>query len=110
MIGQVDFRQQSRAIIEGHNAGLLRLYAEAPSGQILGAEMVAPEAEHLGHLLTAYIQADMTVHDALQLPFYHHTLEEGLRTALRDAAAQLMERPSPSGLNLCESCPESALQ
>ena len=110
VIGHVDFRQQARAILEGRNAGVLRLYAEASSGRILGAEMVAPEAEHLAHLLAACIQANMTVHYALQLPFYHPTLEEGLRTALRNAATQLTECPSPDGLHLCGSCPESALQ
>jgi len=110
VIGQVDFRQQARAILEGRNAGVLRLYAESSSGRILGAEMVVPEAEHLAHLLAACIQANMTVHSALQLPFYHPTLEEGLRTALRDAATQLTERPSSDGLRPCESCPESALQ
>lgn len=110
VIGQIDFRQQSRAILEGRNAGLLRLYAEASSGRILGAEMVAPDAEHLAHLLATCIQADMTVQDALRLPFYHPTLEEGLRTALRHAGSQLTQDPSPDGLHLCASCPESALQ
>lgn len=110
VIGHVDFRQQARAIIERRNAGVLRLYAEASSGRILGAELVAPEAEHLAHLLAVCIHANMTVHSALQLPFYHPTLEEGLRTALRDAATQLTECPGPEGIHLCESCPESALQ
>lgn len=110
VIGRVDFRQQARAMIEGRNSGVLRLYAEASSGRILGAEMVAPEAEHLAHLLAACIHANMTVQYALQLPFYHPTLEEGLRTALRDAAKQLREGPTTDGLHLCESCPESALQ
>ncbi len=110
VIGHVDFSQQSRAIIEGRNAGMLRLYADASTGRILGAEMVAPEAEHLAHLLAACIQANMTVHHALQLPFYHPTLEEGLRTALRAAVKPLKECPVPKGLHLCESCPESALQ
>jgi dihydrolipoamide dehydrogenase len=110
VIGQVDFRQQARALLEGRNKGMLRLYAESSSGKILGAEMVAPEAEHLAHLLAACIQANMTVHSALQLPFYHPTLEEGLRTALRNAAAQLAEGPSSDELHPCESCPEPALQ
>ena len=110
VIGHVDFRDQSRAIIEGRNTGVLRLYVEASSGRIFGAEMVAPEAEHLAHLLAACIQADMTVHDALQLPFYHPVFEEGLRTALRDAASKLMECSSADGLHPCESCPETALQ
>ena len=31
----------------------------------------------------------MTVQRALEMPFYHPVVEEGLRTALRDAAAKL---------------------
>ena len=31
----------------------------------------------------------MTVQRALQMPFYHPVVEEGLRTALRDLAAKL---------------------
>jgi hypothetical protein len=31
----------------------------------------------------------MTVEDALALPYYHPTLEESLRTCLRDAKAKL---------------------
>ena len=110
IIGQVDFKQQARAIIEGRNAGMLRLYADSSSRRILGAEMVVPEAEHLAQLLVACIQAKMTVHDALQLSFYHPTLEEGLRTALRDAASQLKDSPNSDKLRTCDSCPESALQ
>jgi dihydrolipoamide dehydrogenase len=29
------------------------------------------------------IERSLTVHDMLRLPFYHPTLEEGLRSALR---------------------------
>jgi dihydrolipoamide dehydrogenase len=31
----------------------------------------------------------MTVERALEMPFYHPVVEEGLRTALRDALAKL---------------------
>jgi dihydrolipoamide dehydrogenase len=43
----------------------------------------------MAHLLALAIQQKLTVHDLLGMPFYHPTLEEGLRTALRDAARQL---------------------
>jgi dihydrolipoamide dehydrogenase len=35
------------------------------------------------------MQAELTVDRALAMPFYHPVVEEGLRTALRDAAAKL---------------------
>ena len=34
-------------------------------------------------------QLELTVRGMLALPFYHPVVEEGLRTALRDAQAQL---------------------
>jgi dihydrolipoamide dehydrogenase len=43
------------------------------------------------------------------MPFYHPTVEEGLRTALRDAARQLADTHPAEELTLCESCPELPL-
>jgi dihydrolipoamide dehydrogenase len=51
--------------------------------------MIGPDAEHLAHLLAWAIQSGMTVEKSLEMPFYHPVIEEGLRTALRDALAQL---------------------
>ena len=71
------------------NTGLLRVYADARSGRFLGAEMVGPRAEHIAHLLAWAHQSQMTIADMLSMPFYHPVVEEGLRTALRDACRQL---------------------
>ncbi len=71
------------------NRGLLRVYASREDGRLLGAEMVAPGAEHMGHLLALAIGRKLTIHDLLRMPFYHPTLEEGLRTALRMVAREL---------------------
>ena len=70
--------------------------------------MVCPDAEHLGHLLALAMQNHMTVFDLLQMPFYHPTAEEALRTALRDAAQQLSPEIVPE-LSLCGSAPEPPL-
>jgi dihydrolipoamide dehydrogenase len=58
-------------------------------GRFLGAEMVGPDAEHIGHLLAWALQSGMTVERMLGMPFYHPVVEEGLRTALRDLDAKL---------------------
>ena len=71
------------------NRGRLHVYAEPASGKFLGAEMLGPAAEHIGHLLAWARQLDLTVSEMLALPFYHPVIEEGLRTALRDAQAKL---------------------
>jgi dihydrolipoamide dehydrogenase len=89
LIGEVDFGSQGRARVIQENRGLLRLFAARSDGCLLGAEMAAPAAEHLAHLLALAIGQKLTVHDLLRMPFYHPTLEEGLRTALRQIAQQL---------------------
>jgi dihydrolipoamide dehydrogenase len=89
VIGEIDFSKQARALMGEVNHGLLRVYVERSSGRLLGAEMCAPQGEHLAHLLALAIQRKLTVRELLYMPFYHPVLEEGLRTALRDAATKL---------------------
>ena len=108
VVGRTDFSDQSRAILEGRNVGRLHVYVEKSTARLLGAEMVVPDAEHLAHLLALSIQQKLTVHEALTAPFYHPTVEEGLRSALRDAAGKLDIR-IPEELVLCESCPVQVL-
>jgi len=87
--GRVSFDDQGRARVMQRNRGRLHVYAEVPTGMLLGAEMIGPDAEHIGHLLAWSHQLGLTVSEMLKLPFYHPVVEEGLRTALRDAYAQL---------------------
>lgn len=89
--GRVSFEDQGRSRVMLRNKGLLHIYADAHSGRLRGAEMMGPDAEHLGHLLAWAIQAGLTVEQTLEMPFYHPVIEEGLRTALRDAQARLLE-------------------
>lgn len=89
LVGEVDYSSQSRARTILENRGLLRLYAARPDGRLLGAEMATPAAEHMAHLLALAIGQELTVYDLLRMPFYHPTIEEGLRTALRGVAREL---------------------
>src|SRR5450756_1700608 len=82
--GQVSFEDQGRSRILLKNKGLLNVYGDLATGRFLGAEMLAPAAEHLAHLLAWALQNKMTVAQMLEMPFYHPVIEEGLRTALRD--------------------------
>ena len=91
VIGSVSFENQGRSRVMLKNKGLLRIYADANTGRLLGAEMVGPSAEHIGHLLAWAHQQQLTIADMLSMPFYHPVVEEGLRTALRDACAKLAD-------------------
>jgi len=94
-IGAVSFDDQGRSRVMRQNKGMLRVYAEYGSGRFLGAEMVGPRAEHIGHLLAWAHQAALTVDQMLDMPFYHPVVEEGLRTALRDLSKELQKPPPP---------------
>ena len=90
--GEVSFEDQGRSRVMLRNRGHLRVYGDPASGRFLGAEMVGPDAEHIGHLLAWALQAGMTVQQMLDMPFYHPVVEEGLRTALRDLDSKMRER------------------
>ncbi len=89
VVGSVDFANQGRARVMGLNQGLLQVYADRASQRLLGAEMLGPSAEHFAHLLAWSVQQQARISDLIAMPFYHPVLEEGLRTALRDAQKQL---------------------
>ena len=89
--GAVDFRDQGRSRVMLQNHGALRVYAHTETGRFLGAEMAGPRAEHIGHLLAWAHQQALTLDQMLSMPFYHPVVEEGLRTALRDAARKIEE-------------------
>ena len=87
--GKVSFENQGRSRVMLKNKGILHVYAEYGTGIFLGAEMFGPAAEHIGHLLSWAFENRMTVPKMLEMPFYHPVIEEGLRTALRDANEKL---------------------
>lgn len=107
LTGSVDFATQGRALTAQRNQGVMRIYARADDARLLGAEMCAPAAEHLAHLLALAISRDLTAHDLLAMPFYHPVLEEGLRTALRDIAGK--SALSRSDLSACGAFQAEAL-
>jgi dihydrolipoamide dehydrogenase len=108
VIGEVDFERQGRARIAQRNRGLIRIYAARDNAVLLGAEICAPAGEHLAHLLALAIDRSLTVHDLLRMPIYHPVLEEGMRTALRQIAAQVPQC-NDSDLAACAAIGATAL-
>jgi dihydrolipoamide dehydrogenase len=106
-IGRVSFSDQGRSRVMAVNRGGLHVYAERGSGRLLGAEMIGPAAEHLGHLLAWSVQRGDTVQEMLNSPFYHPVVEEGLRTALRQLHndQHLPDPPLEDGLD-CDTTAE----
>lgn len=87
--GDADCRQQGRARVDGHAEGIARLFAEPGEGRLTGAVLLCPGADHLGHLLAWSIESGATTKDLLDRPYYHPTLEEGLKPALRAICKQI---------------------
>lgn len=107
--GRASFDNQGRARAGQRNLGKIALYVQPSDGKLLGAELCAPAGEHFAHLLGLAITRGLTVHDLLAMPIYHPTLEEGLRTALRDAAQKSKARPD-SDLSDCPPLNIAALE
>ncbi|MCG8414646.1 MAG: dihydrolipoyl dehydrogenase [Pseudomonadales bacterium] len=101
-VGEVSFVDQGRSRVMLRNKGLLRVYGEKRTGRFLGAEMIGPAAEHIGHLLSWSVQHGLTVQQMLDSPFYHPVIEEGLRTALRKLNRELHMGPVP--VERCLDC------
>ncbi|GHG10705.1 dihydrolipoyl dehydrogenase [Paracoccus aerius] len=93
--GFADYGDQGRAKVEGKPGGLMRIGADA-QGRLVGADLAVPGAEHLAHLLVATIMNGGTARDLLDIPFYHPTLEEGMKPALRAICKAAGLDPSPT--------------
>jgi len=100
--GAASFEDQGRSRVMGRNVGALHVYGERGSGRFLGAEMLGPAAEHIGHLLAWSVQRGDTVQQMLDCPFYHPVVEEGLRGALRQLNRALGMGPPP--VERCLDC------
>lgn len=87
--GYASYEKQGRALVLGKNKGVIEVYIDKNSRKLLGAELFVESAEHMAHLLAWMIAENVTIDNILQKPFYHPTLEEGLRTAFKHARRQL---------------------
>ena len=84
VVGCASYADQGRAKVEARNAGLVRLYADPAEGRLTGATLLGPGMDHIGHLIAWAIDRGETATALLDLPLYHPTLEEGLKSALRE--------------------------
>lgn len=89
VIGKFPMGPHGRGLVMANNHGLVHVYADKSSGKLLGASMVAPRAENLGHLLAWCMEQNLTLQQMLRFPFYHPVYEEALQSAIRDALAKM---------------------
>lgn len=104
-VGKTVFKNQGRAKTRLDNIGALHVYGAPESGEILGAEIFAPGGEHMAHLLAWAMESEQNVFQLLSHPFYHPSVEEGLRSALRHLAKQIPQRCRDFDLARCADMP-----
>ncbi|MDY6903540.1 MAG: dihydrolipoyl dehydrogenase [Thermodesulfobacteriota bacterium] len=105
VVGEAEFEHQGRALMMGRNNGMIHIYGEQSNGRLLGVELILPAGEHVAHLLAWILSLEAPVKKLLSLPFYHPTLEEGLRKAIRDLISQTAEEKPAMEILRCQDTP-----
>jgi len=109
IVGAVDFGDQGRSRMAADNFGTLRLYAGKADGSLARLRIIRAARRTFCTSIGAGDRPAVNCRQLLRMPFYHPVFEEGLRTALRDLAAQLP--PGPHGeLSACEPIGAAALE
>ncbi len=70
------FNDHGKAMIGGHEFGFVKLITDNTRGEILGAEIIGPQASEIIHLLIAVMRYRGTAQDLAMMPHYHPTLAE----------------------------------
>ncbi|HKM36632.1 MAG TPA: dihydrolipoyl dehydrogenase [Thiopseudomonas sp.] len=95
LVGTAYTQSNGRSQVLSEHKGVLRLYADKTTGQLLGASMFGMRAEHVAQFLALAIQREETAHSLLQIPFYHPVVEEVIQAAAQDIAKHIAD---PTGL------------
>ncbi|BCA55191.1 Dihydrolipoyl dehydrogenase [Nitrospira sp. KM1] len=76
LVASYPFSDHGKAMCRGDRYGFVKLLAVPENGQLLGAQIVGPEAGELIHELIAVMYYRGTVYDLMRMPHYHPTLAE----------------------------------
>ncbi|WP_410766202.1 dihydrolipoyl dehydrogenase [Haloferax sp. DFSO60] len=88
VVGQMPFRASGRALTTGHADGFVRIVADDPSGFILGAQIVGPEASELVAEVAFAVEMGATLEDVASTIHTHPTLAEAVMEAAENALGQ----------------------
>lgn len=88
IIGTAKASDDIRSEIDGHDQGVVRLYADA-DGTLLGGTIVLTGGEHLGQTLALAIDRGMAARTFADQAWYHPVIEEMLQAAARDICRQV---------------------
>lgn len=87
------FDDHGKSLLMEATDGYVKVWAEKPSGRIVGAECVGKDAGELIHALAVAISLKATARDLLKVHWYHPTLSEIWTYPLEDIAEQIPPMP-----------------
>lgn len=83
------FDDHGKSLVMGETHGFVKIQCDPKSGEILGAQIVGPEAGELIHELIAVMYFRGTVQDLAKIPHYHPTLAEIITYPAEDLADEI---------------------
>lgn len=92
LVASYPFADHGKAMCLGAAHGFVKLLCDPTRGEVLGAQIVGPEAAELIHELIAVMYFHGTAQDLLRIPHYHPTLAE-IVTYPAESILEQMSRP-----------------
>jgi len=95
VVGQMPVRANGRALTLDETEGFVRVVADGPSGFVLGAQIVGPEASELVAEVALAVEMGATLEDIGATIHVHPTLSEAVHEAVenaRDSAIHTLNR------------------
>lgn len=86
------FDDHGKSILMEAKYGYVKIFAEAKTGKLLGAECVGKDAGELIHAMTYPVSSGATVFDLLKSHWYHPTLSEIWTYPIEDIADSIKEK------------------
>lgn len=93
-VASYPFNDHGKSILMDEMFGYVKVIAHRKTGQLLGAEIVGPEAGEMIHCFTVPLTSKLTVYDMLASPWYHPTLTEIVTYPLEELAERIQSKPS----------------
>lgn len=89
VVGIAPLDPLGRALTDGHSGGLVKLVADAVTGQVLGASIAAPHAGEMIHELALAMAGQVTVSTIATMLHAYPTYSEAIAQAAGTAAREL---------------------
>ena len=75
-VSEFPLSANGKAMSEGQSDGFLRLISDKKLGEVLGVQIVAPNATDMINEAAAYMQLESTIYDIAQTVHTHPTVSE----------------------------------